>query len=111
MELITLNDIKDVTIDTTVQEKSITYPTDCKLFHKVREHLVELAKEYNVKLRQTYSTASKQSLLKQFYSKSSKNSSKIKEQRKIKNYLGRVIRDITRKYKSEEDWKTRCIYS
>jgi IS5 family transposase len=32
-----------VNVDTTVQEKAITYPTDAKLYHRLREKLVSAA--------------------------------------------------------------------
>src|SRR5829696_3222253 len=38
-------DFRQVIIDTTVQEKAITFPTDAKLMHRARERLVRLAKE------------------------------------------------------------------
>ena len=37
------NDLKRVTVDTTVQPKAITFPTDAKLLHRARERLVGLA--------------------------------------------------------------------
>ena len=37
-------DFRQVIIDTTVQEKAITFPTDAKLMHRARERLVRLAK-------------------------------------------------------------------
>ncbi len=41
-------------MDTTVQEKAITVPTDAKLMHRARERLVRLAKQNDVPLRQSY---------------------------------------------------------
>jgi IS5 family transposase len=46
-------------VDTTVQEKAISFPTDAKLYHGMREKLVELSKEHGVKLRQSYKYKSK----------------------------------------------------
>ena len=37
-------DFTQVIVDTTVQEKAITFPTDAKLMHRARERLVRLAK-------------------------------------------------------------------
>jgi IS5 family transposase len=37
--------------DTTVQEKVITYPTDAKLYHRMRGNLVKQAKGQGVGLR------------------------------------------------------------
>ncbi len=35
--------LKKVTVDTTVQEKNIAFPTDSKLLNKARENLVKLS--------------------------------------------------------------------
>lgn len=44
-----------VLIDTTVQEKNITYPTDSKLAIKIINRLNKLANKYAVRQRRTYS--------------------------------------------------------
>ena len=41
-------------VDTTVQEKAITHPSDARLTHRAIEKLVELAKREEVELRQSY---------------------------------------------------------
>jgi IS5 family transposase len=43
-----------VNIDTTVQEKNITYPTDGKLAIKIINRLNKLAKAYGIQQRRTY---------------------------------------------------------
>lgn len=43
-----------VTIDTTVQEKNITYPTDSKLAIKIINRLHKIAREHTIGLRRTY---------------------------------------------------------
>jgi IS5 family transposase len=45
---------KKVNVDTTVQEKNVTYPTDAKLYHRMRERLVKEARESGIELRQSY---------------------------------------------------------
>ncbi len=45
---------KTVNIDTTVQEKHITYPTDAKLAIKIINRLNKLAKAHGVQQRRTY---------------------------------------------------------
>ncbi|MCP1854749.1 hypothetical protein ACVI1L_004502 [Bradyrhizobium sp. USDA 4516] len=47
-------DLKPVTVDTTVQPKAITFPTDAKLLHAAIKRLNRLAREHGVKLRQSY---------------------------------------------------------
>lgn len=46
--------LKKVTVDTTVMEKDITYPTDAKLYERARQKLVALAYEAGFSLRQNY---------------------------------------------------------
>lgn len=46
--------VKEVRIDTTVQEKNITFPTDRKLYGKVIEHCLRIAKKEDIKLKRTY---------------------------------------------------------
>lgn len=41
-------DFRAVIVDTTVQEKAITFPTDAKLMHRARERLVTLAKKHGI---------------------------------------------------------------
>ena len=43
-EAIDVKDLSKVIVDTTVQEKAITFPTDAKLLNRAREKLVKLAK-------------------------------------------------------------------
>ncbi|MGJ0484674.1 MAG: hypothetical protein ACR65R_09080 [Methylomicrobium sp.] len=43
-----------VTVDSTVQEKAITYPTDVHLYERCWQHLVRLAEQHDIKLRQNY---------------------------------------------------------
>lgn len=45
---------EDVLIDTTVQEKNITYPTDGKLAIRMIHHLHKIAKREGIQLRRTY---------------------------------------------------------
>src|SRR3981081_4582707 len=47
-------DLARVIVDTTVQSKNVTFPTDAKLLNRAREKLVKLAKTLGVELRQSY---------------------------------------------------------
>ena len=51
--------INKLNVDTTVQEKAVSFPTDAKLYHRMREKLVALSKEHGVELRQSYKYKSK----------------------------------------------------
>src|SRR6476469_7760700 len=52
-------DLKRVTVDTTVQPKAITFPTDAKLLHAAIKGLNRLARKHSVRLRQSYSRVAK----------------------------------------------------
>ena len=47
-------EVKEVRVDTTVQEKNITFPTDRKLTEKVIEHCKRIAKKEDIKLKRTF---------------------------------------------------------
>ena len=92
-----------VNVDTTVQEKAITFPTDAKLYHKMRVNLVKAANKRNVVLRQSYSRVGKFALINQNrYAHARQMKRAKKELRKLKTYLGRVMRDIIRKVPSPD---------
>jgi transposase, IS5 family len=46
-------DLARVVVDTTVQPKNVTFPTDAKLVNRAREKLVTLARKLRVELRQS----------------------------------------------------------
>ena len=41
-------DFRQVIVDTTVQEKAVTFPTDARLMHRARERLVRQAKAHGL---------------------------------------------------------------
>ena len=96
--------LKRVNVDTTVQEKDIRFPTDSRLYDRARERLVKAAKERKIELRQNYNKKSKQTLFQQSrYSHARQMKRAKKCTRKLKTYLGRVIRDIERKYPEKDN--------
>ncbi len=90
--------LKRVNVDTTVQEKEVRFPTDARLYDRSRERLVKAAKKRDIVLRQNYNRKSKEFLHKQSrYAHARQMKRARKCTRKLKTYLGRVIRDIERK--------------
>ena len=87
-------------VDTTVQEKNITYPTDSKLYYKIIMKCNKIAKKVGIKLRQTYHRSAKKLQL-------TCNHISIKKKafrtslRKLKTLASRQLRDLTRKLKKE----------
>jgi IS5 family transposase len=95
-------DLARAVVDTTVQPKNVTFPTDAKLVNRAREKLVTLAKKLGVELRQSYVRVGKIALVKhQRYAHARQFDRAGKALRKLKTYLGRVIRDIARKIDGE----------
>ena len=87
-----------VTIDTTVQEKAIAFPTDARLYHKMRVKLVKAAREHGIELRQTYRRLGKNALVMLGrYAHAQQMKRARKETKKLKNYLGRITRELRRK--------------
>jgi IS5 family transposase len=90
--------LKRVCVDTTVQEKAITFPTDAKLYYRMRHKLVRKAAELGVELRQSYVRKSKIALVRHSrYAHAQQYKRARRQQKKLKTYLGRVTRDIERK--------------
>ena len=87
-----------VSLDTTVQEKNITYPTDDKLYKKIIKKCWTIADKEDIDLRQSYTqTVKKLSQLQRF--KNRKNGAKDarKANKKIKIIAGRLVRELARK--------------
>lgn len=89
---------KEVLVDTTVQEKNITFPTDIKLYKRIIEHCVAIAEKESITLRQSYRRTTKKLMLAQRFRRHPKNSRKARAaQRKLKTIAGRLVREIERK--------------
>ena len=87
-----------VNVDTTVQEKAIAFPTDARLYHGAREALVRKAEAEGLPLRQSYRRVGKQALVMNGRYAHARQMKRAKaEQRKLRTFLGRVIRDVERK--------------
>ncbi len=95
-------DFTKVIVDTTVQPKAVTFPTDAKLMQRARERLVRLAKKHGIALRQSYARVGKYALIKHQRYAHAKQFKRAKRSLKtLKTYLGRTIRDIARKIKGD----------
>ncbi len=97
-------DLARVVIDTTVQPKAVAFPTDAKLLNRARERLVKLARQTGVELRQSYARVGKLALIKhQRYAHAHQFKRANKALRKLKTYLGRVIRDLARRTSDDQE--------
>jgi hypothetical protein len=87
-----------VIVDTTVQPKNVTFPTDAKLLNRAREKLVRLAKLHGMALRQSYARVGKLALIQhQHYAHAKQFKRANRKLKTLRTYRGRVIRDIGRK--------------
>jgi IS5 family transposase len=103
-ETVAPQDLKRVISDTTVMEKNITFPTDTKLLNKAREKLVALASKCGLKLRQTYARLGRFSALNAGRYAHAKQFKRMrKEVKKLKNFLGRTVRDVERQVQEVPD--------
>lgn len=98
LKLLKKSEMRSVIVDTTVQEKAIAFPTDSRLYFKALRSLVRFCGKSGIKLRQTYKRKSKLSLVfHSHYARLRKFRLARREERRLKVYLGRVMRDIKRK--------------
>jgi len=96
-------DFEKVIADTTVMEANIAYPTDGRLLNQALQKLVAVAKKEGVSLRQSYTRLGKQldhQISRYAHAKQYKRVRKAVK--KLKCYLGRVVRDIERNLLSDQ---------
>jgi len=101
-----------VNVDTTVQEKAIAYPTDARLYHKARVLLVKAAKDRGIVLRQSYLRLGKRALIMSGrYAHARQMRRAKREQKKLKNFLGRVYRNILRNCSAPDAQLTELLHN
>ncbi len=54
MRVIRPAELKRINVDTTVQTKAIRFPTDARLYQRMRERLVKAARAEGVSIKQSY---------------------------------------------------------
>ena len=108
--LVKANDLNQVNVDTTVQEKAIAFPTDARLYHKAQRTLVREAKRRGIQLRQSCLRVGKRALFKQGRYAHAKQFKRARKQtKKLKTSLGRVVRDIERKAGNQMDERLQTL--
>ena len=89
---------REVVIDTTVQEKNITFPTDDKLRLKVIRRCWDLASKEAIQLRRSYRRELKKLMRIIRFKKSIQDKGKVKTaKRRLKTIANALLRDINRK--------------
>jgi len=87
----------DVSVDTTVQEKNITFPTDDKLYKKIIKKCWSIAEKEGLAVRQSYRRTLKKLSFDQRFGTHPKNQAKArKADRKVKTIAGRLVREVER---------------
>lgn len=101
-----LKDLRSVAVDTTVQEKNVTYPTDHGLLRKAITKLGEAAQKAGIKLRQSYVRVTKIASMKVGrYLHANQRRRANRELKFMRVRLGRLVRDVERKIeKAGEDF-------
>lgn len=93
--MVLLEDLKRAISDSTIMEKNISFPTDTKLLNRAREKLVDLASGCDLKLRQTHARVGRFATLNAGWYANAKQFKRMrKEIKKLKNFLGRTVRDV-----------------
>ncbi|HEY9167879.1 MAG TPA: IS5 family transposase, partial [Lutibacter sp.] len=103
------NDSNDdqVSVDTTVQEKNITYPTDAKLHKKIIKKCLAIAKKEQLSVRQTYTRTLKKLGVDQRFRNHPRNKSKAKKaDKKVRTIAGRLVRELDRNLKPDSIYLT-----
>jgi len=94
---------KEVLIDTTVQEKNITFPTDAKLHKKIIQGCWKISKKEGINLRQSYSRTVSQLVIEQRFREHPRRRKKaMAAARKLKTIAGRLVREIERNLEERE---------
>ena len=98
LKLIAKKELSEIIVDSTVQEKAITHPTDSKLLQAARAKLVESAQEEGIALKQTYA---KESQVLGYRAGRYAHARQYKRMRKViqrqRTIVGRLQREVGRK--------------
>ncbi len=93
-------------IDTTVQEKNVTFPTDSKLLNKIIKYCHDIAGEEGIKLHQTFAKEIKELKLVQRFRGRSHSAKKVrKADKRMRTIAGILLREITRSLPEENPYK------
>jgi transposase, IS5 family len=91
-------EVKEVRVDTTVQEKNITFPTDRKLIEKVIEHCKGIAKKEEITLTRTYGREIKKLKHQLRFARKPKNMRRhIKAQKRLHRIAFKIYQDVVKK--------------
>lgn len=88
-------EVREVRVDTTVQEKNITFPTDRKLIEKVIGHCRRIAEEEGIRLKRTYGREIKKLRHQLRFARKPKNMNKMrKSQKRLHRIAWKIYHDL-----------------
>ena len=91
-------EVKEVRIDTTVQEKNITFPTDRKLYEKVIAYCLRLAEKEGLQLKRTYPREVRKLLAAlRFSHHPRQHKNKVKLEKRFYNITVKIYNDVVDK--------------
>lgn len=93
----------EVMVDTTVQEKNITFPTDVKLTRKVIARCLKTARNENITLRRTYTREIKKlNLQTRFMNHPKRKREGLKAKKRLQTIGKALVNDLARKMSREQ---------
>ena len=88
-------EVKEVRVDTTIQEKNITFPTDRKLYEKSIDYCKRIAKAEGIKLKRTYTMEIRKLKHQLRFARKPKNYKKLnRAQQKLHRIAMKIYRDL-----------------
>ena len=97
MRVIRPAELKRINVDTTVETKAIRFPTDARLYQRMRERLVKVARAEGVTIKQSYQHVGRRLLMQSSRYAHARQMKRARAcTRKLKTQLGRVMREIER---------------
>jgi IS5 family transposase len=97
MKAIRPAELQRLNVDTTVQTKAIRFPTDARLYHRMRERLVKEARAEGLAIKQSYQHVGKRLLMQSSRYAHARQMKRARAcTRQLKTQLGRVLREIDR---------------
>ncbi len=95
-------------IDSTVQEKNVTFPTDSKLLNKIIGFCRDVAHAEHLKVRQSYAREIKRLKLVQRFRGRKNSSAKVrKADRRMRTIARRLLRELVRNLPPENSYQER----
>jgi IS5 family transposase len=97
MRVIRPAQLKRINVDTTVQTKAIRFPTDARLYQRMRERIVKTARAEGLTIKQSYEHVGRRLLMQSSRYTHARQMKRARAcTRKLKTQLGRVIREVER---------------